>query len=420
MPEPSALGRDGYLQQVSDRLPFDDAQRVEILRELEAHLADSTAHLELQGLSTGDAERAAVGRLGPADRLANELTTARHTPRRLLAAAGAGTLAAAGGVIYGYLFAALALSGVSIAAFIVGTYLHWFGPSTGYGLDGSTITLVALGVGAYVAARRLTVTLAGRAGYHLGPARQVVAVVGGGLVLLYALIGWRGALNWPEVAILVSLPAWFVAGAWRSGEVRFPSRQWRLQVIGLAFIVVLAALGLGFNQQATGEGSGAFHPTGVEMIGLPTPVAIIAATQDEGIATTADGSVQVFISLSDRSVLAGWTNLRIEAWRGLGQAGADPGLAGAIDPAAKVPFAIEPAGLKAGPPPDVTGASAPGGVQLSGSVAIDHDPGLRLAWIALTGVGPDGHRYILEGPSFKSTTFDGTALDWLSAVLAGR
>jgi hypothetical protein len=420
MPEPSALGRDDYLQQVSDRLPFDDAQRVEILRELDAHLADSTAHLELQGLSMVDAERSAVERLGPADRLANELTTARHTPRRLLAAAGAGTLAAAGGVIYGYLFAALALSGVSIAAFIVGTYLHWFGPSTGYGLDGSTITLVALGVGAYVAARRLTVTLAGRAGYHLRLARRATAVVGGGLVLLYALIGWRGALNWPEVAILLSLPAWFVAGAWRSGEARFPSRQWRLQVIALAFVVVLAALGLGFNQQATGEGSGGFSPTGVEMIGLPTPEAIVAATQGEGIGATPNGSVQVFISLSDRSLLADWTDLRIEAWRGLGHAEADPGLAGAVDPSAKVPFAVEPASFEAGLQPDQAGVSAPGGAQLSGSVAIDQDPGVSLAWIALTGVGPDGHRYILEGPSFKSTTFNGTALEWFSAVLAGR
>jgi hypothetical protein len=420
MPEPSASDRSTYLQQISDRLPFDDAQKVEILRELAGHLADSTAHLERQGLSPAVAERAAIERLGPAERLADELTTARRTPRRLLAAAGAGTLAAAGGVIYGYLFAALALSGISIAAFVVGSYLHWFGPFTGDGLDGSTITLVALGVGAYVAARRLTLTVSGRAGYHIRIARRATALVGGGLVLLYALVGWRGALNWPEVGILLSLPTWFVVGAWRASELRFPSRQWRLRVIGLAFVVVLAALGLGFNQQANGEGSGGFHPTGVEKLGLPTPDAILAATVGEGIAATTTGSTEVFINVSDRSLLAGWTDLRIEAWPGSVQAGSDPGLAGLVDPAAKAPFAVEPAYLEAGPQSNEGGAIPPAGAQLSGAVAIDRNPGVRLAWIALTGVGPDGHRYILEGPSFKSTTFNGTALDWLSAVIAGR
>jgi hypothetical protein len=420
MSEPPAPDRNDYLQQIADRLPFDDAQKVEILRELAGHLADSTADLERQGLSPAVAERAAVERLGPAERLADELTTAHRTPRRLLAAAGAGTLAAAGGVIYGYLLAALALSGISIAAFIVGSYLHWFGPSTGYGLDGSTITLVALGVGAYVAARRLTLTVAGRAGYHIRLARRATALVGGGLVLLYALVGWRGALNWPEVGILLSLPAWFMVGAWRASELRFPSRQWRLRVIGLAFVVVLAALGLGFNQQANGEGSGGFHPTGVEKLGLPTPDAILAATLGEGIAATATGSTQVFIDISDRSLLAGWTDFRIEAWPGNVQAGSDPGLAGLVDPAAKAPFAVEPAYLEAGPQSNEGGSIPPDGAQLSGAVTIDRNPGVRLAWIALTGVGPDGHRYIVQGPSFESTTFNGTALDWLSAVVAGR
>jgi hypothetical protein len=420
MPELSGPDRNDYLQQIADRLPFDDAQKVEILHELAAHLADSTAHLENQGLSPAVAERAAVERLGPAERLADELTTARRTPRRLLAAAGAGTLAAAGGVIYGYLSAALALSGVSIAAVIVGSYVHWFGPSTGYGLDGSTITLVALGVGAYVAARRLTVTVAGRAGYHVRSARRATGLVGGGLVLIYALVGRRGALNWPEVGIVLSLPAWFVAGAWRSGGLRFPSRQWRLQVIGLALVVVLAAFGLNFGEQATGEGSGGFHPSGVERLGLPTPDAITAATVGDGIAATTTGSTQVFIDISDRSLLAGWTDFRIEAWPGIAQPGTDPGLAGVIDPAANAPFAVEPADLEPGLRSNGAVALAPNGAELSGSVRIDRSPSLSLAWIALTGVAPDGHRYVLEGPSFKTTTFNGTALDWLSAVLAGQ
>jgi hypothetical protein len=91
-----------------------------------------------------------------------------------------------------------------------------------------------------------------------------------------------------------------------------------------------------------------------------------------------------------------------------------------IDPAATAPFADEPAYLDAGPQPNEWGTIPPDGAQLSGAVTTDRSPDVRLAWIALTGVGPDGHRYILEGPSFKSTTFNGTALEWFSAVIAGQ
>jgi hypothetical protein len=279
MAEPGAPDRDQFLQLIADRLPFDQVEKLDILRDLAGHLADSTARLETLGLSGAAAERAAIERLGPPERLADELTEARHSPRRLLAAAGVGTWAAAGGVIYGYLFTALVLTAVSIAAFIAGSYLHWFGPSTGYGLDATTTTLVALGVGAYAAARKLTSTIAARAGYRVPVARRATAILGGGLVLLYALVGWTGALNWPEVGMLLSLPVWFVVGAWRASDVWFPSRQWRLGVIGLAFVVALAALGIGFDQQGNTTGSGGFQPIGVEKIGLPTPDAIVAATR---------------------------------------------------------------------------------------------------------------------------------------------
>jgi hypothetical protein len=61
-----------------------------------------------------------------------------------------------------------------------------------------------------------------------------------------------------------------------------------------------------------------------------------------------------------------------------------------------------------------------GSVQLDGSVRIDRSPSVALAWLAITGVGPDGRRYIINGPSFESTAFNGTAWDWLTAVIEGR
>ena len=426
MPEPSASDRDEFLQRIADRLPFDDAEKLDILRELAGHLADATARYEAEGLPRDVAERAALDRLGSPDRLADGLTKARHTPRRLLAAAGAGTWAAVSGVVYGYIFALLVLFGVSTCTVLLAASpLHVFGGSWGSLLDTTAMTLVALGVGAYVAGQKITQTVATQAGYRTAIARRVTALLGGGLVLGYAVIGWRGALNWPEVGMLLSLPAWFVGGAWRVTDARFPSRRWRLGVIGLLFAIVPLALTVGMGQQPQTMGSGAFHPSGVEKIGLPTPAVIVAAAQDAGPAVTnAYGTVWISMMVDDSTVLAGWSDFRVEAWRGLSSREVDPGLAGAVDPTAKAPFAIGPARLEmaqasfgVGP---IEGALPDRSARLSGSVTIDRSPTVTLAWVALTGVGPDGRRYILGGPSFESTAFNGTALDWLAAVISPR
>jgi len=349
---------------------------------------------------------------------------ARRSPRRLLAAAGAGTWAAVSGVVYGYIFALLVLFGVSICTVLLAAGpLHLFGGSWGSLLDTTTMTLVALGMGAYVAGQKMTMTVAARAGYRTAIARRVTALLGGGLVLGYAVISWRGALNWPEVGMLLSLPAWFVAGAWRVTDGRFPSRRWRLEVIGLLFAIVPLALTLGMGQQPSTMGSGRFHPSGIEKIGLPTPALIAVAAQDTGPAVTnADGAVWMSMMVNDSAVLAGWSGFRVEAWQGLSSGEVDPGLAGAVDPAAKAPFAIGSARL------DMTQASFGAGTtegalpdrsaRLGGSVTIDRSPTVTLAWVALTGIGPDGRRYILGGPSFESTAFNGTALDWLAAVIS--
>jgi hypothetical protein len=73
MPEPNADDRDEFLQRIAARLPFDEEEKVDILRELAGHLADSTAKFEADGLARGAAEQAAVNRLGPPDRLADAL-----------------------------------------------------------------------------------------------------------------------------------------------------------------------------------------------------------------------------------------------------------------------------------------------------------------------------------------------------------
>jgi hypothetical protein len=426
MPEPATDGREEFLQRIADGLPFDEVEKLDILRELAAHLADSTARFESEGLTLDEAQRTALDRLGPPDRLAAELTRARRTPRRLLAAAGAGTWAAVSGVVYGYVFGLLVLFAASIVTVLLAAgFVRLFGGSWGGFLDGTAVTLLALGVGAYAAGLKVTPVVAARAGYHIRTVRRVTAALGGALILSYALVGWKGALNWPEVGILLSLPAWFVTGAWRAMDARFPPRQWRLRIIGLALVIVPFALITGMSVQPQSSGSITIDPNDVGRIGLPTPEAV-AAAQDIGSGSArAGGFVWISTVVRDPAVMAGWRDLRVEAWRGISKDGFDPTIVPVIGPAAQGPFAVGPARFE---PPGQTpfgwwssgGPTPDGAVQLSGSVTIDKSPTVTLAWVATTGLGPDGHRYIINGPSFESTTFNGTAVDWLTAVIEGR
>ena len=64
MPDLEPIGRDVFLQRIADGLPFDEAEKLDILRELASHLADSTARLEADGVARDDAERTALDRLG--------------------------------------------------------------------------------------------------------------------------------------------------------------------------------------------------------------------------------------------------------------------------------------------------------------------------------------------------------------------
>jgi len=425
MPELDATGRDVFLQRIADGLPFDQAEKLDILHELAAHLADSTARLEADGLPLDAAERTALDRLGPPERLAVELTRARRTPRRLLAAAGAGTWAAVSGVIYGYLFGVLILVVVSIGtAALAASAVHMFGGSWGGLLDNTAITLLALGVGAYAAGLKVTSVVAARAGYYVRAVRRVTTALGGALIAAYALVVWSGTLHWPAVAILLSLPVCFGAGAWRSTAAAFASRRWHLQVFGLMLVIVPLGLVLRAGQQPQSSGSGGLLPEGLERIGLATPASVAAAQDGDG-GGIGRGIVSIGTIIHDPAVLAGWRDLRVEAWRGTGWDAVDPSLM-AVDPAARGPFAVGPAGFEA---PGQTlrwawgasGTAVPdGSVGLSGSVRVDRSPNVTLAWVAITGLGPDGRRYIINGPLFDSTSFNGTAWDWFAAIVEGR
>lgn len=416
--------RDRFLDAVAVHLPFNEAERGDILEELAAHLADSAARLEADGLAPDAAECMAIERLGPPDRLADELTRARRSPRRLFAAAGAGTWAAVSGVVYGYLFGLLVLTVVWLA---VGAALSVIARLFGSDFQSATtlafnsmITLLALGVGAWAAGLKVTPVVAARAGYRRRTVRWLTTGLGVAFVGSYSLMGWSGALDWPAFAVLLSLPAWYVAGAWQSTGSRFPTRRWRLGVVALAFIAFpLAMFSGGEMSYSTSFGTWSGSPeSGFAKIGAPAPEAVAAAQNIGTGSTVAGGTIWIATVIGDPAVLAGWRDLRVEAWAGISQS--------RVDPAALRPFVVGPARFE---PPG--GAPFPsswfgsnglpdGAWQLAGLVRIDRSPGVRWAWLAITGVAPDGRRYIVQGPSPQQTMFNGTGWDWLTAVLDGR
>ena len=48
---------------------------------------------------------------------------------------------------------------------------------------------------------------------------------------------------------------------------------------------------------------------------------------------------------------------------------------------------------------------------------LDRTLGVTAAWVALTGIAPDGTRYMIGGPDFVTATFNGTPLEWIEAAL---
>ncbi len=412
-----------FLESVEQHLPFEEFERADILDELRSHLADSAATMEAKGLDRAQAEQAAVERLGPAERLADELTRARRDRSRLLAAAGAGAWGLVRGGVWGGL---VGWAVVTVAALLITTAIAVAARQTGgtwNGLDtGSSAipNIVALGVAVFVAARLLTPTFAVRAGYAAPLVRWLTMPIGAALVVTYALAIWTGPLNWPGVVALVSLPLWWVAGAWQTRPFRlgFPRRI----ALGLAVAVgILLGANALFGPMLPGS-TRAFSPwsAGSDRIGAPMPD--WAAKADSGGGSTFGGYEELTIDVSDRTRLTGWTDLRIEAWRGT-----DPARGGGLDPTETVPFLTAPLQWSAaGTSPDGNSVWYGGkgwpanAATLTGGLRLDRSPGVGWAWLAFTGVDPSGQRHLLSSLSGTSVFFHGTVLDWFGAVFSGR
>ena len=219
---------EAFFSEIADGLPFGEVERAEILEELRAHVADSRAELEAEGLSPDAAERVAVDRLGQPERLARALTEARRSRRRLLAAAGAGSWAVVTSGIYGWIVGTL----LALVAW-VGTIamVRFVGP---FAFD--SVSFIATGVAVYVAGSAAT-PVATRAGYRAEAVRRALALAGALVLAAYALVGWSGPLDAVGVVARLTLPVWWIAGTWRGSRVRRGS----LRTFGALLIVAVVA-----------------------------------------------------------------------------------------------------------------------------------------------------------------------------------
>ncbi len=247
---------------------------------------------------------------------------------------------------------------------------------------------------------------------------------------MYALVGWSGPLDLVGVVTLLTLPAWWALGTWRMSPVGRGSARTFAGLFLVAFAAIVlsqfvqarlrdAAIGAAGEPTATGD-------WGLSRIGAPTPPAIAdvitgqGSTSIQGSAGTAAMSFQ--LDVADATRFAGWTDLRVEAWQALdpGPGSPYPVLATAVGPFALAPTVWSPPGELPGG--GLTWSTdeprGPEAMTLSGAIQLNRTPRVTAAWVAMTGVAPDGARHIIGDPDYVETGFSGTVLDWLSAVAA--
>ena len=227
---------EAFFSDVAHALPFGEVERAEILEELRAHIADSRAELEAEGLASDSAERVAIDRLGQPDRLARALTDARRSRRRLLAAAGAGSWAVASGAIYGWIVGVLlaALAWIATQAMV-----RFVGP---FAFD--SVSFVGIGIALYVAGNVVT-PVATRAGFRAEAVRRVLALAGALVLAACALVVWTGPLDAVGVVARLTLPVWWIAGISRRSRV---GRRSIRTFGGLLLVAIVMTVGIELAQ----------------------------------------------------------------------------------------------------------------------------------------------------------------------------
>lgn len=383
MSDPRA-DRDAYLDRVAARLRLPEADAEDVIEELRGHLAESVASLLDEGLTADQAERESIARLGDPGELADGIRTARQTRRRLLAAAGSGAVAAVGGVVWGYLFAAvLATAAGVLTTLILSLALQWLHLSTpGYRMATDLLSIpFALFIPGY-AAHRMVGAIADRSARPVSTIRRPIALVGGGLLAVAAIFMVPFDDGLIGLLVLLAIPVGFAAGAMLARDesalrLRRLSGRWVLALIGVATLTLTVA------SLATSK----FNPAGgysvdytLEQLGPPATDVLGDGWLDQQSSISLGYLSGVTLSPEPPDLLDGWRDLRLEAWPASDEIPFD------IDPSATAPALIAPITR------DAIGLYV-------GTFDLGTSKVSREYLVTTTGIAPNGTRYLLGGPS---------------------
>jgi len=387
-----------YLRDLDAVLPFPDDRRAEIVEEISAHLDDA--------VDDGLSEAAAQRRIGAPTDLARDLARAEQSAWRVLAGVGVALRSGIGYWLYGYLLGSLILLlGSLSAAVVIQAIGSWLG--TGWSLmtadQGWSSMLIALAsaLGLYYAGRVIPGRLA-RASRRLE--RDVRPWAVGATTVLAAAITILfvdAAQNWASVLAFALAPGALVLGAYRPKFLPSGLRAYAAVVV-LAMAVPVAILAAtGGGPSASGAEVDYESDLNIPHVGPWWPAAIDPLTtppiESDGWSRMDDGPIQWSATIAP-GALRGFEGLRIEAWHSDLETLA-------IDTAHDAPFAAV--------------VPVRHGSMLTAAIDTEGEPGVAGWQLVLTGVGPDGVRYVLAAGSGGNSTFTGSVWDWVTAVIGG-
>jgi hypothetical protein len=386
-----------YLRELYTVLPFPDDRRAEIVEEIEAHLDDAVD----DGLSEATAQR----RLGEPMDLARDLARPEQSAWRVLVGAGVAVRSGIGHWLYGYFVGSLIVLLFSLtAALLVQAIGSWLG--TGWSLatsdQGWNTMLIALAaaLGLYYAGRVMPDRLARASRRLMRDVRPWAVSATTVLAASITILIVDAAQNWASVVALALAPGAVALGAYRPRLMPSDLRAYAaIVVLAMALpVAILAASGVGTSAGAVDVDHGP-QDRNLPHIGPAWPAIIdpheYPFIESGGWSRTADGRIAWDATIAP-GALRGVGDLRLEAWHTH-----DAGFA--IDTSHDAPFA--------------TAVPKRHGATLEAVIDTERVPGVGGWDLVLTGVGPDGVRYVLAAGSGGHSTFTGSVWDWVTAVI---
>lgn len=395
--------RELYLTRVAAGLQLPPSVAHEIVEELAGHLADATETLQAEGLDAAMAEREAMARLGNPDVLSESIRLAHQTRRRALVAAGFGVLAGLNGAFWGYLFAGGMLSLTALVGFgLLSVLISVLGLSvSGWQTWNPIIGVLMALFAAGLAGNRVIGVVATRSYRQPGDIVAPVALVGAAAIGWVTIFWIRIDQDPATVALLFLTPVAFAAGVLlpasrrvgaRSGRIRLTARG----ILGLVALLTIAWLVLGIVTLRSNQGR---HEPGKDWYAVYPQSSLPEVPYATDFGIWSIGMPTLSLTFDPPSQLSAWRDLRAEAWPAAtsvdGWGGVDPIATG---PILSAPLVEREAGV------------VEAGLSLPATKT-------RVSYVALvSGIGPDGIRYLLAGPDGPglSPPWVGTAWEWFT------